>query len=120
MIVKYDPRDLRQVYVRLGESYLAATTRNLTRPAITLWEQRAALRLQHARGRREVDEDLIFRTIAAQRALVDNAAREAAELRKARARRAHLSLLPALPPPEPVPGDEPPLALPYFPIEVWE
>jgi putative transposase len=78
------------------------------------------LRVQHARGRREVDEDLIFRTIAAQRALVDNAAREAAELRKARARRAHLSLPPALSSPEPVPGDEQPLALPYFPIEVWE
>ncbi len=120
VIVKYDPRDLRQVYVRLGESYLAAPTRNLTRPAISLWEQRAALRVQHARGRREVDEDLIFRTIAAQRALVDNAAREAAELRKARARRAHLSPPPAHPPPESVPGDEKPLALPYFPIEVWK
>lgn len=105
--------------MHLGESYIAAPTRNLARPAITLWEQKAALRAQHARGRREVDEDLIFQTIAAQRALVEGAVRETAEMRKARARRAHLKPRPALPAPGSA-ADDPPIALPYFPVEKWK
>ena len=120
LVVKYDPRDLHQVFVRLGEGYVAAPTRNLLRPAITLWEQRAALRALRARGRREVDEELIFQAIAAQRALVDNAVRDTSEMRKLRARRAHLSDRPALPAPASAPIDEQPIALPYFPVEEWE
>ena len=120
VVVKYDPRNLHQVFVRLGEGYIAAPTRNLARPAITLWEQKAALRVQHARGRREVDEELIFQTIAAQRALVDTAARDTVEMRKARARRAHLKPQAALAAPGTAPFDDPPITLPYFPVEKWE
>jgi putative transposase len=120
VVVKYDPRDLHQVFVRLGEGYVAAPTRNLLRPAITLWEQRSALRVLRARGRREVDEELIFQTITAQRALVDNAVRDTTEMRKLRARRAHLSDRLALPAPASAPIDEQPIALPYFPVEEWE
>ncbi len=120
LVVKYDPRDLARVFVRLGEGYVAAPTRNLLRPAITLWEQRAAMRALRARGRREVDEELIFQAIAAQRALVDNAVRDTSEMRKLRARRAHLSDRPALPAPASAPIDEQPIALPYFPVEEWE
>ncbi len=120
VVVKYDPRDLHQVFVRLGAGYVAAPTRNLLRPAITLWEQRAALRVLRTRGRREVDEELIFQAIAAQRALVDNAVRDTTEMRKLRARRAHLSDRPALPAPASAPIDEQPIALPYFPVEEWE
>ena len=95
VIVKYDPRDLRRVFVRLGASYVTAPTRNLARPGVTLWELRAALRALRARGRREVDEELIFQTIAAQRALIDGAARETAEAHRLRARRADLADRPA-------------------------
>ena len=119
-IVKYDPRDLRQVFVKLGGRYLAAGTRHPGRPAITLWEQRAALAAQRARGRREVDEELIFRTIAAQRAIVDGAARDSAGMRRLRSRRAHLEEGARPASPASIPADEPAIALPYFPVEVWE
>ena len=67
---------------------------------------------------REVDEETIFQTIAAQRALVDHAARETLQTRRLRARRAHLQAKPALP--LSAPADEPVIALPHFPVEVWE
>ena len=118
VLVKYDPRDLHQVFVKLDGNYLMAPTRNPGRPAITLWEQRAALRVQRARGRHEVDEETIFQTIAAQRALVDHAARETLQTRRLRARRAHLQAKPALP--LSAPADEPVIALPHFPVEVWD
>ncbi|PZN95068.1 MAG: plasmid replication initiator-like protein [Hyphomicrobiales bacterium] len=118
VLVKYDPRDLHQVFVKLGGHYLMAPTRNPARPAITLWEQKAALRVQRARGRREIDEDTIFQTIAAQRALVDQATRDTTQTRRLRARRAHLQARPE--PSASAPADEPVIALPHYPVEVWE
>lgn len=120
VVVKYDPRDLRRVFVRIGESYVAAQTRDGARPGVTLWELRAALRALRARGRREVDEELVFQAIAAQRALIDGAARETAEARRLRARRAHLADRPALPAPAAPQLDEEPIKLPYFPVEEWQ
>lgn len=118
VLVKYDPRDLQRIFVKLGGHYLVASTRNSGRPAITLWEQKAAVRVQRARGRQEVDEETIFQTIAAQRALVDQASRDTLQTRRLRARRAHLQARPALP--ADIPADEPVIALPHFPVEVWE
>ncbi len=118
VLVKYDPRNLQQVFVRLGGNYLIAPTRNPGRPAITLWEQKAAMRVQRDRGRREIDEETIFQTIAAQRAIVDQATRETAQARRSRARRAHLQPKQAMQ--ERLPTDEPAITLPHFPVEVWE
>lgn len=118
VLVRYDPRDLSRVFVKLGGHYLVAPTRNLGRPAITLWEQKAALRVQRARGRQEIDEETIFRTIAAQRALVDQASQDTTQTRRLRARRAHLPG--RTEPPASVPAEEPVVTLPHFPVEVWE
>ena len=85
--MKYDPRDLSVVFVRVGEGYLEARPADRTRPAIALWEQRAALRALRDAGRRAVDEELIFSTILAQRALVDEAARTTKAMRRDAARR---------------------------------
>lgn len=95
-----------------------APTRNPSRPVITLWEQNAALRLQRARGRREIDEETIFQTITVQRALVDQATQETAQTRRLRARRTHLQPRPALP--ANALRDEPVITLPHSPVEVWE
>lgn len=40
VLVKYDPRDLHRVFVKLGDNYLMVPTRNPVRPAITLWSRR--------------------------------------------------------------------------------
>ena len=61
-------------------------------PAIALWEHRAALRALREAGRRAVDEELIFSTILAQRALVDAAgAHDQSDAARSWRGRAHLA-----------------------------
>ena len=122
LTVKYDPRDLSCVFVAAGEGYLEARPADRTRPAIALWEQRAARRALRAEGRRALDEDLIFSTILAQRALVDEATRATKAMRRDGARRAHLTsakMIDVEPEVEPV-DDDKPLQLPYFAVEEWD
>ena len=71
--IKYDPRDLSRVFVRVDDGYVETRPADVTRPAIALWEHRAAVAELREAGRRAVDEELIFSTILAQRALVDAA-----------------------------------------------
>jgi putative transposase len=120
--IKYDPRNLSRIFVKVAEGYVEAHPADLTRPAIALWEHRAALAALRKAGRRAVDEDLIFSTILAQRALVEEAERATKAARRQMARRAHLA-----PPPmievTPQAGEtrpDPPLGLPYFEVEEWD
>ncbi|MGB3386677.1 MAG: Mu transposase C-terminal domain-containing protein, partial [Pseudaminobacter sp.] len=120
--VKYDPRDLSCVFVATGQGYLDARPADRTRPAIALWEQRAARRALRAEGRRSVDEELIFSTILAQRALVEEATRTTKAMRRDLARREHLSatkMIDVTPQTETVGADQP-LQLPYFAVEEWD
>lgn len=89
--LKYDPRDLSRIFVLTEDGIIEARPADLTRPAITLWEHHAARRALREAGRRSVDEELIFRTIEAQRDLVDSAARQTKAIRRHQARRAHLN-----------------------------
>jgi putative transposase len=120
--VKYDPRDLSRVFVKLAEGYVEARPADLTRPAIALWEHHAALAALREAGRRAVDEDLIFSTILAQRALVEEAGRATKAARRQLTRRAHLAQQPLIdvtPQPQETHPD-PPSALPYFEVEEWD
>ncbi len=77
LLIKYDPRDLSQIFVRRSSgSFVEARYRDLGLPAITLAEQRAVMRLLRAQGRREVDEALLFKTALRQREIVDAARRQ--------------------------------------------
>jgi putative transposase len=107
--LKYDPRDLSRIFVVTDEGIIEARPADLTRPAITLWEHRAARRALREAGRRSVDEELIFRTIQAQRDLVDSADRQTKALRRHKARRAHLEPRPMI---DVTPEAETPGALP--------
>ena len=107
--LKYDPRDLSRIFVVTDEGIIEARPADLTRPAITLWEHRAARRALREAGRRSVDEELIFRTIQAQRDLVDSAERQTKALRRHKARRAHLEPRPMI---DVTPEAETPGALP--------
>ncbi len=88
--LKYDPRDLSRIFVLTEDGIIEARPANLTRPAITLREYRAARRALREAGRRAVDEELIFSTILAQRDLVDSAERQTKAMRRHQARRSHL------------------------------
>jgi len=127
--LKYDPRDLSRIFVLTENGIIEARPADLTRPAVTLWEHRAARRALREAGRRSVDEELIFRTIEAQRDVVDSAERQTKAIRRHQARRAHLAPLPmidvtpdiavreALPAPE---GEGSPfLSHPGFKVEEW-
>jgi putative transposase len=107
--LKYDPRDLSRIFVLTEDGIIEARPADLTRPAITLWEHRAARRALREAGRRSVDEELIFRTIEAQRDLVDSAARQTKAIRRHQARRAHLDPRPMI---DVTPASEPSAALP--------
>lgn len=107
--LKYDPRDLSRIFVVTDEGIIEARPADLTRPAITLWEHRAARRALREAGRRSVDEELIFRTIEAQRDLVDSAERQTKAIRRHQARRAHLEPRPMI---DVTPDEEAPEAIP--------
>lgn len=107
--LKYDPRDLSRIFVLTENGIIEARPADLTRPAITLWEHRAARRTLREAGRRAVDEELIFRTIEAQRDLIDSAARQTKAIRRHQARRAHLDPRPMI---DVTPAPNAPEALP--------
>lgn len=122
LMIKFDPRNLSCVFVQTGQGYIEARPADLTRPAIALWEHKAALRALRERGRRAVDEDLIFATILAQRTLVDGAIRATKATRRDIARRQHLApptLIDVTSAGAPL-GEETPLQLPYFAVEEWD
>jgi putative transposase len=64
--------------------------RDLARPAITLWEQKAAVKNLRARGRCLVDEQSIFEAVAARRVVVAQAVAKTNSARREAERRVHL------------------------------
>ncbi len=127
--LKYDPRDLSRIFVLTENGIVEARPADLTRPAITLWEHKAARRALREAGRRAVDEELIFSTILAQRELVEGAERQTKATRRSQARRSHLApglMIDITPDPEsptalstPQDADDIPLQLPSFEVEEW-
>ena len=88
LVVRYDPRDLSTVFVRRTNGhFVEARYRTLSHPPISLWERNAAMRELKAKGRREVNEDMIFTFVMEQRLIEDNARRLTAQSRLNRERR---------------------------------
>jgi len=100
LLVRRDPRDLSRVFVLdpLDDGYLEVPTRDLSRPAISLWEHRLARRRLRARHRGEIDEGALFTAVEEMRAAERNAARLTRSARRDRTRRARAPDLPAAPP----------------------
>ena len=133
LVVRRDPRDLSRVFVLdpLDGGYLEVPTRDLSRPAISLWEHRLALRRLRERRRGEVDEAALFAAVAEMRAVEREATRLTRGARRDRTRRAGAPTLPAAPPagvPTAPHGIEPPAAptaeelgppRPFDDIEQW-
>lgn len=88
LLIKYDPRDLSRIFVRRPAGrFVEARYRNLSWPAITMSEQKAAVRQLKAQGRREIDEAMIFTTTLRQREIEDTARRQTATIRRRREQR---------------------------------
>src|SRR5271157_1159188 len=73
--VRYDPRDMSRAWLRpAGEpDYLELRLKDLRRPAVTLWEWRAAGKHLRAQGRCEFNEEAQFQAVEANRLLVADA-----------------------------------------------
>ena len=88
LTIRYDPRDLSSVFVRRANGhFVEARYSTLGRPPISLWERNAAVRRLNEKGRREVNEDMIFTSAIEQRAIEDQARRSSAKARRNRERR---------------------------------
>ena len=72
--IKYDPRNMSAVFVELPTGgHLRVPCADLSRPAVTLWEQQAAIQTLRAEGRANVNETMIFAAIEAQRRVLAEA-----------------------------------------------
>ncbi|PZN95063.1 MAG: transposase [Hyphomicrobiales bacterium] len=126
--VSYDPRDLSRIFVRAPDgTRWPIRFADLRRPPITLGEHRRAKTVLRERGLALVDERLIFETIEAQRALVDDATSRSKAARQLAERRdrslgaaASNQSSASVEPPEV--ADDPPVdwsKVPVFPVEEW-
>jgi putative transposase len=116
--LRYHPEDLSRVFVSAdGRNYVEARYADLRRPSITLWEQRAAVRLLRTQGHPRLSEALMFRAIEQQRDIVDRARRETRSIKSSKRR----------PPPRSAStakvGDVTPVDygrnVPAYPLEIW-
>ncbi|WP_244426343.1 Mu transposase C-terminal domain-containing protein [Rhizobium sp. PDO1-076] len=80
--IRYDPRDISLVFVEGPDgTNWPVRFADLSRPRITLGEHRLARTALKERGVRVTDEQLIFETIAEQRALLEEAVRQTKVMR---------------------------------------
>jgi putative transposase len=124
-VLRRDPRDISRIWALDpgGTAYLEVPYRTLSRPAISVWEQQAAVARLRELGRAEVDENALFAMVAQMREITDTAAATTRKARRDRERRsatpARLRPADAIPRP-PVPeasGDTG--AKPFEVIEQW-
>ena len=119
--IRYHPEDLSRVYVSAdGKNYVEARYADLRRPAISLWEQRMAVRALRARGDPRISEPLVFKAIEQQRAIVDRARRETNRAKRSSgsARNPRASPWAAMANSAPSPVDYT-KDLDAFPVEIW-
>lgn len=88
-VTRRDPRDISKIYVWIPElnDHLEIPYRTMARPAVNIWELRAAMEEIRRRGEAAVDEETIFCTIEQQRVLVLEAAAKTKTARRFAQRR---------------------------------
>lgn len=112
-VLRRDPRDISRIWVLDPDSgeYLQVPYRTWSRPAISVWEQTAAVARLREQGRAEVDEDALFAMVEQMRHITDIATKSSRKARRDGQRRRDNTLVrpspypvvPA-PPPDSVPG----------------
>jgi putative transposase len=104
--------------------YLEVPYRTWSRPAISVWEQRAAVARLREQARAEVDENALFTMVEQMRHITEDAAAASRKARRAAERRkatpARPRAVPAPPePPEPPDDAGAAAAAPFEVIEQW-
>ena len=121
LLIRRDPRDLSRIHVfdATLDAYQEVPYRTLSRPPITLWEHREAIRSLRQVGRAQVDEAAIFATIERMRVIATEAAgrSRAARRRQERLPGAALSSEALKPPPACEPSAQP--SVQAYEVEEW-
>ncbi|GAB4097898.1 Mu transposase C-terminal domain-containing protein [Sinomonas halotolerans] len=123
-VLRRDPRDISRIWALdpEGGSYLPVPYRTLSRPPVTLWEQRAAVQRLRTEGKAQVDEEALFRVVDQMRAITDTATAATRKARRnaKRRRRTPAAASPSQPPaPPPAPPSPSPGPAPFEVIEQW-
>jgi putative transposase len=88
LLIKYDPRDFSRNFVRQpGGRFVEARYRNLAHPPVTWWEWKNTKKRLYEQGRRDLNEEALFASLAQQRPIEDAAALASAAARRRIARR---------------------------------
>ena len=89
--VKYDPRDMSQIWVITDEGRTIATRyKDLSRPRISLWESRRAKAVYHEQHGGTIPETMLFRIIEEQRRIARAARQQTLSARLEGERQAQL------------------------------
>jgi putative transposase len=89
LLIRRDPRDISRIYVfdPGAAGYIEVPYRDLSRPVISLWEHRLALRRLRERRMKDIDEASLFEAVAELRAIEQEAAASTRTARRNRTRR---------------------------------
>jgi putative transposase len=124
-LIRYDPRDLSQVFVKdeAGDDYMAIPYRDLSRPAISLSEHRSVMQQLAKNRSMTATEDNVFSAVLAQRAVIEHSRKKTASARR---KRETLSARQVVPPEKKVNhrtesgNDKPFTSVQPYKVEVWE
>ncbi|MFE7802536.1 Mu transposase C-terminal domain-containing protein [Nocardia sp. NPDC057440] len=83
-VLRRDPRDISRIWVLDPDSgeYMQVPYRTWSRPAISVWEQTAAVARLREQGRCEVDEDALFAMVEQMRHITDTATKSSRKARR--------------------------------------
>jgi putative transposase len=128
-IIRRDPRGISRIWVLDpdGDAYVPVPYRNVTHPAVSVWEHRQALDQLKQRGIQQVYEQALFGMIDQMRRIAEEATKTTRRTRRAAERRRHSPDSTTLrqrpgPPPDPpeADGDLTAAPAPWFAeIEQW-
>jgi putative transposase len=121
-VLRRDPRDISRIWALApdGDAYLEVGYRTLSRPAISVWEQQAAVARLRELGRAEVDENALFAMVEQMRQIADTAAATTRKVRREQDRRSAAPARPRVPPPPPISAPaEVAVVAPFEVIEQW-
>ncbi len=120
-VLRRDPRDISRIWALDpdGGAYLQVPYRMMSRPPISVWEQRAAVARLRERGRAQVDENTLFAMVEQMREITETAGATTRRARRDRERRSTTSTTPR-PGPAIAPPADPGAAVVVTPFEVIE
>ena len=120
VLVRRDPRDISRIYLfdQDSEEYLEVPYRDLSRPSVTAWEHRLAVRRHRELRQTEIDETSLFRAVIELRAIEHKAATSTRTARRNQTRRQSQETL-AIRNAAPAANESGQMPQPFSEIEAW-